>query len=456
MTERDGAGLDLFAGTLSAGGCAAEVGSTGWLRAMLDVEAALARAGAVAGTVPTRAAAAITAACADVRAYDAAALGAASARSGNPVVELVRAIERAVTAGGDPDSGRHVHQGATSQDVVDTAAVLVARRAGAHLLTDLDRCVAASAGLARAHGRSVMSGRTLLQRAAPTTFGLVATGWATALDGARGRVRGVLADLPVQHGGAVGTLAASAGHGAQVRAQLALELGLRDPGHAWHTARLPVADVAGALGTASGVLAKVAGDVLLLSQDEIGEVSEIAPGRGGSSTMPHKRNAVAAVSARAGSRRAPGLVATLLSAMEQEHQRAAGAWHSEWETWSDLLRCTGSAASWAAESLECLQVDPDVMRRNLDASLGSWAAEGVAAELFSALGRDDGHRRVAAAARRSAQDRRPLREVLTEDADVAQIIAPARLDVLFDPLSGLTEALQDMHVRLADLDGDTP
>ena len=194
-------------------------------------------------------------------------------------------------------------------------------------------------------------GRTLMQQALPTTFGLKAAGWLAGLDGARLRLAEVVASLPVQYGGAAGTLAASNGSGVALRTAFAAELGLADGAVPWHTVRLPIADLAGALGAAAGVIATVAVDVVLMAQTEVAEVSE-GGARGGSSAMPHKHNPVAAISARACARRAPGLVATLFGAMEQEHERAAGAWHSEWPTLTTLLTTVGSAAAWLAESLE--------------------------------------------------------------------------------------------------------
>ena len=417
----------LFDGVLSRGGAAQEVSDAAWLRAMLDVEAALARAGATAGLVPPQAAQAITTACAQE--HDVAALGRAAAASGNPVVPLVRALEAAA----GPEAGPWVHRGATSQDVLDTAMVLVARRAGAAVLDDLAAAADAAADLAARHRDDPMAGRTLMQQALVTTFGLKAAGWALALDGAHDRLTGVMAGLPVQLGGAVGTLSALDGRGTEVVQALADELDLAVPVLAWHTARLPVADLAGALGTAAGVVGKVALDVVLLAQTEVGEVAEGVAGRGGSSTMPHKRNPVACIAARAGATRAPGLVAGLLAGLPQEHERAAGAWHAEWEALSDLLRCTGSAAAWLHDALVHLVVDPARMRANLAGSgLGT---EAVAGALTGALGRARAHDVVASAA--AGGD---LRGALLADPDVAAVLPADRLDALLDPARGAGEA----------------
>jgi 3-carboxy-cis,cis-muconate cycloisomerase len=354
----------LLDGTFARGGAAAAVSGDAWFRSLLAVEAALARAAARAGLVPTTAADAVTAACAEPGRLDLATVVARAADAGNPVPPLVRALTDAV---GERDAIA-VHVGATSQDVVDTALVLMSRDAIGVIDADLAAAAESAARLARTHRDDVVMGRTLMQQGLPTTFGLKAAGWLWALDGARLRLAEVVAALPVQYGGAVGTLAASGGAGVAVREALAEELGLVPTPVPWHTVRLPIADLAGALGTAAGAVATVAVDVVLLAQSEVAEVAEVSESRGGSSAMPHKNNPVAAISARACARRAPGLVATLFAAMEQEHERAAGAWHSEWPALTDLLVAVGSAASWLAESLSSLQVSADRMAATAEAA----------------------------------------------------------------------------------------
>jgi len=367
----------LFGGILAHGPVAAQVGDAAWLAALLDAEAALAVVSARAGLIPDSAAAAIAKACAQRDAFDVGSLGREAAQPGNPVLPLVRALEARVPTEVAP----YVHRGATSQDILDTAMMLVSQRAMAPLLDDLRGCADAAARLAADHRDTVVAGRTLLQQAVPTTFGLEAAGWMVGLDGAASRLAAVAPTLPAQLGGAVGTLAAFAVTDAPPLLALvgdfACELGLAKPVLAWHTMRLPVADVAGALGAAAGVVGKVALDVVLLAQTEIGEVSEGVPDRGGSSTMPHKNNPVAAISARASALCAPGLVSTLLSSMAQEHQRAAGAWHAEWETLSQLWRSTGSAATWLRDCLDHLTVDPARMLAHLPDTAPDVGAAGV-------------------------------------------------------------------------------
>jgi 3-carboxy-cis,cis-muconate cycloisomerase len=290
------------------------------------------------------------------------------------------------------------------------------------VLGDLRGAADSAARLAAQHRDTVMAGRTLMQHAVPVTFGLKAAGWLVALDESGARLGGLR--LAAQLGGAAGTLSALGDAGTDVAARFARELGLAEPVMPWHTNRTRIAELAGALGQACGVVAKVAGDVVLLAQTDVGEVREGGEGRGGSSTMPHKRNPVAAISARAGARQAPGLVATLLAAMEQEHERAAGAWHGEWPALRALLRFTGSAAAWLRDCLENLEVDPMRMRENLDRTGGAPLAEGVSRALAASVGREDADELV----REAIADGR-LEEVAREhlDADeAARVLDPAQ------------------------------
>jgi 3-carboxy-cis,cis-muconate cycloisomerase len=427
----------LFDGVLARGPVAAAVSDSSWLQAMLDVEAALARAEAAAGVVPAEHAEAIAAAC-RAEDFDAGALGEQAAASGNPVVPLARALSERV--GGE--AARSVHRGATSQDILDSAAMLVARRALGPLLDDLRGAADAAARLAAEHRATPMAGRTLLQHAVPVTFGLKAAGWLTALDAATARLDEVRSRrLSAQLGGASGTLAALGDDGPAVLAGMARELGLAEPALPWHTDRGRIAELAGALGGAAGSVAKVAGDIVLLSQTEVGEVREEAEGRGGSSTMPHKRNPVAAISARAAARQAPGLVATLLACMDHEHERAAGAWHAEWRPLTELLRSTGSAAAWVRDSLEHLVADPERMRQNLDSTDGLPLAERVSQALAPALGREAAHDLVAEAARED----RPFAEALDARDAVRSELGEGGAAALLDPAGylGSAEAFVD-------------
>ena len=432
----------MFAGVFARGRVAAEVGDRALLQAMLDTEAALARASAKAGLVPVEAAEAIAAQCRADR-FDPAELGALSAAAGNPVVPLVGQLADRLP----PGVADHVHTGATSQDVLDTAAMLVARRALRPLLDDLAGAADACAALAAGHRGTLVAGRTLLQQAVPVTFGLKAAGWLVGLDESRRRLAEVDRDgLAVQLGGAAGTLAAFGDRGLVVLAQLAVELDLSEPAIPWHAVRTRPAALATALGSCAGVLAKVARDVALLAQTEVAEVREGGdPARGGSSAMPHKRNPVAAVAVAACAARVPGLVATVLGAMAQEHERAAGNWHAEWEPQRDLLRLVGSAAAWSRELLDGLEVDPARMRANLDAAGGLPMAEAAVGALAGAVGRARARDLVDQAARRAAASGRPLADTLLETPEVARHLGPAGVEAALDPgrYLGSAQALID-------------
>ncbi|HEY2640316.1 MAG TPA: lyase family protein [Streptosporangiaceae bacterium] len=410
----------LFDGLFGRGEVA--VGDNDWLQAMLDTEAALARALESARLVPAGAGAAVTDA-AQASEFDVAELGRQAALTGNPVPALVRALTECVPA----EARQAVHRGATSQDIIDTAMMLLARRAIEVIVTDLAAAADRAAALAEQHAGTVMAGRTLLQQAVPVTFGLVAAGWLTSIDDARADLDRVRAGLAVQFGGAAGTLASLGEAGPVVVALLAAELGLAEPVLAWHTDRLRIIQLSAALAGACAVLGKVARDVTLLAQTEVAEVAEGSgeAGRGGSSAMPHKRNPVASVVILGCTKRAPGLLATLATAAEQELQRAAGAWHAEWETLADLLRLTGSAASWAVELLSSLRIDADRMRTNLDAARGLPMAENVAAMLAPTLGPVAAHDLVSAAAGEAARQGIALPDALLADESAAAALAMA-------------------------------
>ncbi len=347
----------LFDGVLAAGSVRGAVGDGGWLRAMLDAEAALAVAAGRVGLIDPSDAAEIVAACARLD-VSPAELGAEAASSGTPVVPLLARIRAAVPS----PVQEKVHFGATSQDIVDTAAMLVVSRALPLLVADLAAACGSAAALADTHRATVVSGRTLLQQAAPMSFGLVAAGWLNGLDRAR---RTLAAYRPAaQLGGAAGDLARYGDRGTALLRAYARELGLDEPELPWHTERTRIADLAGALGAAAGAAGKVARDVILSAQTEVGELTESGT-EGGSSAMPHKHNPIRAVSAAASAAQAPGEVATLLSLMPQEHQRAAGNWYAEWRPLRALLECTGSAAFQLRECLGRLEVHPDRMRANL-------------------------------------------------------------------------------------------
>jgi 3-carboxy-cis,cis-muconate cycloisomerase len=341
--------------------------------------------------------------------------------------------------------------------------MLMARRVLDAVRADLSAAAQAAAGLAQAHRHTIMIGRTLLQQAVPVTFGLVAAGWMTGIDEARQGLDRILAQrLAVQYGGAAGTLAPLGDDGPRVVLLLAEELGLAHPAAPWHTDRLRVLELAAALAGTCGALSKVARDVTLLAQSEVAEVREGDPEqgqgrgagrRGGSSAMPNKRNPVAAIVILGCTRRAPGLLATLAACAEQEHQRAAGAWHAEWEPVADLLRLTGSAASWAAELLAGLEADARRMRANLDAAGGFPLAENVAAALAPSLGRAAAHDLVAEAGAKAAAAGQGLRDALLSPGPAARLeeagITADRIDAALDPTAYLGSAVAFTDAALA-------
>ncbi|MCG8965524.1 3-carboxy-cis,cis-muconate cycloisomerase [Streptomyces sp. CL12-4] len=399
-----------------------------WLRALLDAEAALTRAQAGLGLAPAEAARAVTEA-ADPARFDVYSLAARARGGGNPVIPLVADLTKAV---GD-EYGPYVHRGATSQDIMDTATMLVAARTLDLLLPDLTRTERALARLAAEHRDTAMPGRTLTQHAVPTTFGLKAAGWRTLVLDARDRITAVRDALPAQLGGAAGTLAAFGAYGAEDATALpeayARELGLGAPLLPWHTLRTPIADLAGCLAFAAGALGKIAVDVLTLSRTEIGEVAEGSGG--GSSAMPHKANPVRSTLIAAAARRAPQLAATLYGSLAAEDERPAGAWHAEWEPLRDLLRLTGGAARDAAELAEGLRVRPDVMRAHLGFTHGLIVSERLSTELAPVLGRARAKALLTELAGRTYAEDRSLGELLAEvpelkDADLDAPTDPAR------------------------------
>lgn len=398
------------------------------VRALLDAEAALTRAQAGLGLAPEEAASAVTEA-ADPARFDASSLAERARGGGNPVIPLVADLTKAV----GEEHGPYVHRGATSQDILDSALMLVAARTLEPLLADLGRAERALARLAAEHRDTAMPGRTLTQHAVPTTFGLKAAGWRALVLDARDRTAAVRSALPAQLGGAAGTLAAFGAYGAPdplaLPAAYARELGLCAPLLPWHTLRTPVADLAGCLAFAAGALGKIAADVLTLSRTEIGELAEGSGG--GSSAMPHKANPVRSTLIAAAARRAPQLAATLYGSLAAEDERPAGAWHAEWEPLRDLLRLTGGAARDAAELTEGLQVRPEAMREHLALTHGLIVSERLSAELAPVLGRARAKALLTELAGRTYTEDRSLAELLAEvpelkGLDLIALTDPAR------------------------------
>jgi 3-carboxy-cis,cis-muconate cycloisomerase len=417
----------------------------GRLQGMLDFAAALARAEARAGVIPAAAAAPIGMQC-RAEAFDVGEIARGSALAGNTAIPMVKALT-ALVAKGDEAASRFVHWGATSQDAMDTGLVLQLRDALDLLDADLSRLAGVLARLADEHKRTVLAGRTWLQQATPVTLGLKAAGALSAAERHRARLRELRPRLlVVQFGGASGTLAALGADGLNVAATLAEELKLGLPDVPWHAQRDRVAEAATALGLLVGTLGKVARDVSLLMQTEVGEAFEpAAAGKGGSSTMPHKRNPVGCAATLAAAIRVPGLVSVMLTAMVQEHERGLGNWHAEWDTLPEICCLAAGALAQLTQVLAGLEVDPARAAENLEATRGLILAEAVTMALGGRIGRLPAHHLVEAACRRATGEKRHLRDVLGEDAEVRKHLSAADLRRLLDPANytGLAEALVD-------------
>jgi 3-carboxy-cis,cis-muconate cycloisomerase len=405
----------------------------GRLQGMLDFEAALARAEARAGVVPVAAVGPIAAAC-RAEAFDVGELAQGAVLAGNTAIPMVKALT-ALVAKRDEAAARFVHWGATSQDAMDTGLVLQLRDALDLIEADLVRLSDVLAALARDHKRTVLAGRTWLQQATPVTFGLKAAGALSAIERHRARIRELRPRvLVLQFGGASGTLAALGADGLKVAAALADELKLALPDVPWHAQRDRVAEVATTLALLVGTLGKVARDVSLLMQTEVGEAFEpAAAGKGGSSTMPHKRNPVACAAILAAAIRVPGLVSVMLTAMVQEHERGLGDWHAEWDTLPEIVCLAAGALAQLTQVLGGLELDPARMAENLEATRGLILAEAVTMALGGAIGRLPAHHLVEAACRRAADEGRHLREVLGADPAVRQHLSAEDLERLLDP-----------------------
>jgi 3-carboxy-cis,cis-muconate cycloisomerase len=409
------------------------------LGAMFAFEVALARAEAAAGVIPAEAVAPIEAA-AHAEWYDAEEIAAASLRSGTVTIPLVKALTERVRAN-NPSAAGWVHWGATSQDVADTAIVLLLKQARAILQSDLKRIEDALRRLSDEHAATLMLSRTLLQAAVPTTFGLKTAGWLGAVRRSRSRMEDVFQDaLLIQLGGAGGTLASLGNKGTIVGEAMARELALGYPDAPWHTHRDRLAALLSALGVMTGSLGKMARDVSLMSQNEIGEVAEpAAKGRGGSSAMPHKQNPVGCTLTLAAAQRLPGLVSSYLSAMVQEHERAVGGWQAEWATISSIVQSAGLAAASMAEVAEGLTVDPAHMRANVDATRGTILAERATILLSGKVGRELASALVARALA-STGEARDFVDALAEMPEVAKALDAATLKDLRSPENYLGSA----------------
>jgi len=430
---------------------AAILSDAGYVQRMLVFEGALARAEAAVGVIPAKAGPAISRAVETLHAAEldqlAAAIAAGTAKAGSPVIPLVTLLTARTEAQGQP----YVHWGATTQDVMDTALVLQWRDIAALFEAELASLADALAGLARQHRDTPMVARTVMQHALPTTFGLKAAGWLTAVLRHRERLAEIAPRvLCLQFGGAAGTLASLGERGGAVAERLAGELGLGLAVTPWHTARDRIGEIAAVCGLLCGTLGKIGGDIVLMMQTDLEEAFEpAAAGRGGSSTMPHKRNPVlASVMAGAGTA-APGLVSTILSAQMHEHERAAGSGHAEWRALPELLKITSGALKAAVTLAGGLDVRPDRMRANLERTRGLIMAEAVMMALGAGLGRLEAHHRIDAACKRARADDTHLRDAVLADAAIMAHLSPQQVEALFSPTSYLGSAGAFVDAALA-------
>ena len=444
----------LLAPMLSSAAMRAVCDDVAYLQNMLDFEAALARAEAATGVIPAGAAGPIEKAC-KASSFDFADLAEAATRSGNLAIPLIKALTANV-ARADADAARYVHWGATSQDVIDTAGMLTLGAAIDALLPDIDRAITGFAKLARQHRDTAVVARTWLQHALPMPFGLKLAEYAAALHRSRARLRRLRSEgLALQFGGAAGTLAALGDKGLLVAERLAQELKLPQPDAPWHTHRDRIAEAASVFAILAGTCGKIARDVSLMMQTDVGEAFEPSgEGRGGSSTMPHKRNPVAAATALAAATMAPNLAATIFAAQVQDHERSAGPWHAEWPTLPSLLLVTSGALAAIVDIAEGLEVDVARMRANLDATHGLIMAEAVTMALAEKIGKSEAHHLVEAASKKAIAEKKHLRDVLTKDPDVTTHLSANKLAKLFEPMAyqGASQALIDR--LLASLDNE--
>jgi 3-carboxy-cis,cis-muconate cycloisomerase len=403
------------------------------LGAMLGFEAALARAEANVGVIPATAAEAIALA-ARPEAFDAEELSRQALRAGTLSIPLVKALTAAVRAV-DAASARFVHWGATSQDVSDTAIVVLLARAAGILASDHEALASALRRLSESHAQTVMLGRTLLQPAPPVTFGLKTAGWLAAIERSGRRMQAAFEDARVlQFGGASGTLAALGDRGIQVSEELAKELGLQNPPAPWHAHRDRLATLVCACGVYAGSLAKMARDVALLMQEEVSEASEPGgDGRGGSSTMPHKRNPMACAVALAAANHVPGCVASFLHGMTQEHERGIGGWQAEWSTLASVVQATGLVVASMREVAEGLTVNAARMRANIEATHGVIFAERAMMLLGAKLGRDRAHELLHEMTRQALETGRRFAEIVREQPEAASALSREEIDSLDVP-----------------------
>ena len=420
------------------------------LGAMASFEAALARACSHAGLVPGDAAKTIAEVAARAQ-FDAASLARAARAAGALTIPFVKRLTEQVAAV-SPEAARYVHLGATSQDVIDTGVVLCLLPASARVLSLAKRLGDATAALARRHARTPMAARTLLQPAVPVPFGWKAAVWLSMIARSFTRFGTAAREACVlQFGGAGGTLSAYADKAGAVAQALAKELPLARSPITWHSARDAFARLGAEAAILAGVAGKIARDVSLLMQPEVGEVAEPSgEGRGGSSAMPHKRNPVSSLAALEAAQRAPALAATLLAELAPEHERGLGQWQSQWLTLRDLLASTAGALAALGDALEGLTVDEKAMRANLERSGGMVYSESISIALSAKLGKSAAHSLTEKLCATAAREHKPLKETVRADAEARAALSGSNLDDLFDPERCVGDSQAMIERTLAD------
>ncbi|MBJ8417867.1 3-carboxy-cis,cis-muconate cycloisomerase [Acinetobacter courvalinii] len=406
---------------------------------MVQAEVALAKAQAQVNVIPASAATTIEQVGQNAVAHiDMEVLATAAGLAGNVAIPLVKQFTALVKQQNE-DASRYVHWGATSQDIIDTATILQCRDALALIEKQLQQAYQICLKQAQQYRDQVMIGRTWLQQALPITLGHKFARWAAALKRDLDRLQAMKGRvLTAQLGGAVGSLASLQDQGTAVVVAFAAQLNLTAPECTWHGERDRMVELASTLALIVGNVGKMAKDWSLLMQTEIAEVFEpAAKGRGGSSTMPHKRNPVAAASILAAANRVPALMASVFQSMVQEHERALGAWHAEWLAIPEIFQLCAGALERSSDVLEHMQVNADAMQRNLECTHGLIMAEAVMMALAPKLGRLNAHQLVEQACQQAIAQQQHLKTVLADMEQVQAHFNDQALDELFNPASYL-------------------
>lgn len=403
------------------------------LGAMARFEAALAQACARSGLISAGDAEVITAVCKGAR-FDAGALASAGRTAGTLAIPFVKELTAQVAAV-SPQAARHVHFGATSQDVQDTALALCLKDANARIGQCAVQLGDAASALAREHADTPCLARTLLQPALPVPFGWKAAVWLSLVSGSLHAFRRSADECCVlQFGGPAGTLSAYGEKSTAAEAALAEALDLAIPDVPWHSRRDAIARFGAAAAALAGAAGKVARDVSLLMQPEIGEAAEAAgAGRGGSSSLPHKRNPAQCMLALEAAQRTPGLASTLLVQVTAEHERGLGQWQSQWMTLRDLLGATASALAAMGGVLGGLEVNTSAMRENIERMRGLVYSEALSVRLAATLGKQEAHHLTERLCTRAVQSGAHLADVARADAQVIGAIHPDELSTIFQP-----------------------